>query len=612
MTEKRPDTLPRRILVIDDTESIHSDFEKVLSPATSSKSERALEELDRLMFEEESNDELDANLLFRFSIDHANQGEEGLNRIKEANATGQPYSVAFVDMRMPPGWDGLKTVEEISKADPNIQLVICSAYSDYSWRQIISRVGHTDRLLILKKPFDQAEVYQLAVALSEKWRTEKQTRELLQELERKVETRTQQISQANKTLNKLNSELKVAVDEARAAERAKGRFLATMSHEIRTTLNGIIGASHMLNHSPSLPAADQEFASIIQTSGDALMIIINDILDYSKYESGQLELEKIPFSLKDLARECTNLMDTARSKHNITLNLELEKSLPQLVVGDPARIRQVVLNLLNNAFKFGQNGIVTLSLKAEEIKPESVILNVSVRDEGIGMAPETVERLFSAFMQADSSTTREYGGTGLGLAICKLLADAMNAKIDVSSKLGEGSNFAFILELPLPLENAKAVEIEKSNTATEETASVQKAVQQDFGSKRVLLVDDNAINRKLGKRFLKQMKFEVDLAENGEEAYRKATTEEFDLVLMDLQMPELDGISATRKIRGSDSPRKDIPIIALTANAFTEVKEECKKAGMQDFITKPLRVNALSDVLKRWIHLPEPSPPNSQ
>lgn len=601
MTDKHAEAPTRRILVIDDTESIHSDFEKVLIPSSSSQNERALAELDQIMFEEEAENRNELGLNFHFRIDHAYQGEEGAERIRKASEEGRPYSLAFVDMRMPPGWDGLKTVEAISKLDPNIQLVICSAYSDYSWQEIIERVGHTDRLLILKKPFDHAEVFQLAAALSEKWLTEKKTRDLLSELERKVEERTAQITEANENLSKLNADLKTAVDEARAAERAKGRFLATMSHEIRTTLNGIIGASHMLNHSASLPELDREFASIIQTSGDALMIIINDILDYSKYESGELELEQTPFSLKDLARECISLMDTSRSKHNVTLELTHSNTLPNLVVGDPARIRQVILNLLNNAFKFGRDGTVVLSLRELDQKRESVVLDIEVRDEGIGMEPETVERLFSAFMQADSSTTRKYGGTGLGLAICKLLADAMNAKIEVSSELGQGSVFKFTVELPIPDEDAVPFKIARSKNAREETDSVQKAVQQDYASKRILLVDDNAINRKLGKRFLKQMNFSVELAENGIEAYERATSEEFDIILMDLQMPELDGIAATKKIRASSSQHKNVPIVALTANAFAEVREQCKEAGMQDFITKPLRVNVLSEVLERWI-----------
>ncbi len=611
MSEQSPNALPRRIIVIDDTESIHSDFEKVLAPASSSESERALEELDRLMFEEEAPSSSSVSTQFQFDIEHAYQGEEGLSKILAAREANSPFSVAFVDMRMPPGWDGLKTVEEISKSDPNIQLVICSAYSDYSWREIIERVGHTDRLLILKKPFDQAEVYQLAVALSEKWHTEKRTRDLLNELEKKVEDRTEQLSRANDNLNSVNTELKIAVAEARAAERAKGRFLATMSHEIRTTLNGIIGASHMLNHSQSLPETDQEFAGIIQKSGDALMIIINDILDYSKYESGQLELEQIPFSLKDLARECTNLMDTAVTRMNINLELQHDEDLPELIVGDPARIRQVILNLLNNAFKFGRDGTVTLAIKTEAVTESTASLRIEIRDQGIGMAPETIERLFSAFMQADSSTTREYGGTGLGLAICKLLADAMAARIDVTSELGKGSCFALLLELPLPEKNVTPVAIEKTETKSEEAARVRKAVQQDFGERRVLLVDDNAINRKLGKRFLQQMKIVVTLANNGREAFEKATTDDFDLILMDLQMPELDGMGATRKIRESDGQRSDVPIVALTANAFTDVREQCKDAGMNDFLTKPLRVNELAETLEKWINGAESKSPSS-
>lgn len=601
MTQLPSSDQPRRIIVIDDTKSIHSDFEKVLTPAKSSDSERALEELDRLMFDDEEAGDLGLDLQFQFEIAHAYQGAEGLEMIQKGLYANNPYAVAFVDMRMPPGWDGLRTIKEITKADPQIQLVICSAYSDYSWREIIEQVGQTDRLLILKKPFDQAEVYQLAVALSEKWRSEKRTRDLLSELEEKVEQRTQQLTAANRDLNQLNEKLKIAADEARSAERAKGRFLATMSHEIRTTLNGIIGASHMLNHSPSLLESDQEFAGIIQKSGDALMIIINDILDYSKYESGQLELEEIPFSLRDLSRECTNLMDTAVLKHNVKLSLEHANDLPPLVVGDPARIRQVILNLLNNAFKFGRDGNVTLTLKTESKSKDKALIRIEIADEGIGMSPETLERLFSAFMQADSSTTREYGGTGLGLAICKLLADAMKARIDVTSEIGEGSKFAFIIELPIAESDLKAPPSKQPATKEQEAASVRKAVKQDFGQKRVLLVDDNAINRKLGQRFLQQMKIDVTLATNGQEAFDLAVNNTFDLILMDLQMPVLDGISATSRIRESNSPGKEIPIVALTANAFAEVRVQCKEAGMDDFLTKPLRVNELSEVLERWL-----------
>lgn len=597
----------RRIIVIDDTESIHSDFDKVLCPNAASANELALDELDRIIFDDSEEEDNSSSLEFEFEIDHAYQGKEGFEKIEASLECGNPYTVAFVDMRMPPGWDGLKTVEAITKRDPHIQIVICSAYSDYSWRQIIEKVGQTDRLLILKKPFDHAEVFQLAVALSEKWLTERRTRDLLAHLENKVEKRTQQLTDANNSLNKLNNELQVAADEARSAERAKGRFLATMSHEIRTTLNGIIGASHMLNHSTSLNENDKEFAGIIQKSGDALMIIINDILDYSKYESGQLELEKIPFSLKDLSKECINLMDTSPNKNKTTLVLEFDAALPELVVGDPARIRQVILNLLNNAFKFGRDRTVTLALIGEGVSEGQLDLRIEVRDQGIGMAQATIDRLFTAFMQADSSTTREYGGTGLGLAICKLLAEAMNATIKVTSEIGSGSTFAFKLQIPVFSDERVPEKRPPVLNASEDEASVKKAISRNFGGKRILLVDDNAINRKLGKRFLSQMKLETELAENGLEAVESASNESYDLILMDLQMPELDGIGATIKIRNGSGQSKGTPIIALTANAFTDVREQCKEAGMNDFLTKPLRVNELAETLERWLPTPNES-----
>lgn len=604
MNEPSPQAAcPRRVLIVDDTESIHSDFEKVLAASATSEGERALDELDKLMFDDPVGGAPEPTRV-HFELDHAYQGEEGLKKVVASlsRKEGQPYAVAFVDMRMPPGWDGLKTVEEIMRADSSIQLVICSAYSDYSWNEIIERLGQSDRLLILKKPFDQAEVFQLAAALSEKWLAERHTRELLAELEQKVDRRTQELTEANKALKAVNAELENAAQEARSAERAKGRFLATMSHEIRTTLNGIIGASHMLNNSESLNSSDQELAGIIQTSGDALMIIINDILDYSKYESGQLELESIPFSLRELARECASLLSSAMTKNSVAFTLEQDDSLPQLVLGDPARIRQIILNLLNNAIKFSHDATVTLSLIAEEVQQRSARVRIEVSDTGIGMNKETVDKLFSAFMQADSSTTRQYGGTGLGLAICKLLADAMKAEITVSSEPGAGSAFAFVLDFKLPAEYS---DLEVPRDHTPRAPSPQSVeYERDFACKRVLLVDDNAINRKLGKRFLQRMNIDVATAGNGREAVDQARANAFDLILMDLQMPELDGLQATGLIRESDNPCQRSPIVALTANAFSDVREECKKAGMDDFLTKPLRVDELARTLDKWIDAP--------
>lgn len=588
----------RRIIIIDDTESIHSDYEKILIRKESSDSETELKRLDALIFSEPSSDTA-ALLELDFELEHALQGQEGLAKVTAAAEAGNPFCVAFVDMRMPPGWDGLETIERIWENDPYIQVVISSAYSDHSWSSLVDRLGQSDRLLILRKPFDQSEVRQIATALCEKWFAEKKTRDLLETLERKVEKRTIELKKANERLTRLNDDLKISAHEAQCAARAKGRFLATMSHEIRTTLNGIMGASQMLNACKFNDESGREFASIIESSGGALMTIINDILDYSKYETGQLDLESVPFSLKTLAEDCRALLDSIVVKNEIEYEFEWAPEIPRGLLGDPARIRQVILNLLNNAFKFGKNGVVKLSVELLKKKQDHVDLSIKIIDHGIGMDEQTLSRLFSAFMQADSSTTREFGGTGLGLAICKLLADAMSAEIIVSSQPGEGSIFDFRISL--------AVCDHAIGGERRDVALAPPGGSDDFASysgKRALLVDDNAVNCKLGKHFLNKFELDVELAYNGMEAVERATRSDFDIILMDLQMPEMDGQEATELIREHEkkdkkSPR--VPIVALTANAFSEIKDICTAAGMDDFLTKPLGLDDLSRVLHRWV-----------
>lgn len=598
--EKKLAPSSRRILIIDDTDSIHRDYEKILGRTELSESERALLDLDSIMFDDEPNLKDQVTNALYFEIDHAHQGKQGYEMIVAARESGHPYHVAFVDMRMPPGWDGIQTIEKVWDQDPDLQIVICSAYTDYTWSQIIDKLGHSNRLLILKKPFDQAEVYQLATALSEKWLAERSTRDLLANLERKVEDRTAEARSANAKLTSLNKELEVAAEEAQCAARAKGRFLATMSHEIRTSLNGIMGAAHMLN-AADLADSEREFAEIIQSSGEALMIVINDILDYSKYESGQLELESIPFSLRQVIEECGALLETVVRKFGVTLELKWDDAIPCQLLGDPARVRQVLLNLLNNAFKFGKNATVTLAASLQQCDAGKAHVRIDVIDRGIGMKTETLERLFSAFMQADTSTTREFGGTGLGLAICKLLADAMRARIDVSSTWGQGSTFSFNVPFALPAQTVS----EPGSPGTQHPATRHNPSEEiDLTGRSVLLVDDNVVNGKLGKHFLKTFNVHVDLALNGIECLDRFESARYDVILMDLQMPEMDGLEATRLIRQRENRAgkgEHVPIIALTANAFNEVRDSCLAAGMDDFLTKPLRMNDLAVVLKRWV-----------
>lgn len=600
MREKSAAPPFRRIIIIDDSESIHRDYESILGESERSESEKAVRDLSGIMFDEEPNQvESGANDL-RFEIDHAYQGKEGYEKIVEARAAGVPYQVAFVDMRMPPGWDGLETIEKIWDKDPDLQIVICSAYADYTWNQIIEKLGHSNRLLILKKPFDQAEVYQLATALSEKWLSERSARDLLASLEQKVEEQTREVRAANAKLVVLNRELEAAVDEAQCAVRAKGRFLATMSHEIRSSLNGIMGAAQMLNKA-DLRERELEFASIIQSSGDALMAVINDILDYSKYENGQLALESIPFSLRELMGECAASLKAVADKFGVALELRWDESIPETLLGDPPRIRQILLNLLNNAFKFGKNGRVVFGAVLEEFGPNQATVRVDVVDEGIGMKTATVEHLFSAFMQADSSTTREFGGAGLGLAICKLLSEAMEARIEVKSDWGEGSAFALHLPLALPSVAVGDAGVHPSAVAPSPQYYWEEL---DLSGKRVLFVDDNVVNGKLGRHFLDFFNIETDLALNGLEAVERFSSASYDAIFMDLQMPAMNGLEATRQIRFIEVEScfaQRVPIIALTANVFRENREDCLLTGMDDFLPKPLRLDELSSVLRRWL-----------
>jgi|GEM_PF-2134364 len=597
MPHSRPTVSNRRVLVIDDTQSIHDDFDKILRLRDPSEPEESLDELDKLIFEQSTPRETPSTEAIDFRVSHAMQGLQAIELVRSSIAEAKPFAVAFVDMRMPPGIDGQQTIEEIWKIDPQLQIVICSAYSDHTWDEILARLGHSDRLLVLKKPFDQAEVYQMAAALSEKWNAERRTQRLTRELEQKVEERTASLNQLNTKLTHVNAELETALEEANCAVRAKGRFLATMSHEIRTTLNGIMGASYMLTKA-ELQEDDRDFANIIQTSGEGLMTIINDILDYSKFDSGQLELDEVSFSLSELANECAALLKPIYDKEKVPFTLTIDSALPDKMIGDPTRLRQILLNLLNNAIKFSAGTNVDFEIRYASGEETAATIEFLVRDGGIGMNEDAVNRLFSAFMQADSSTTRKFGGTGLGLAICKLLADAMEAEILVDSKIGEGSTFTVRLTLPIDQSS------EEDDLIDQESPSELPAID-GLAEKHILVVDDNAINRKLAGRFLKKLGLTADIATNGEEAVEMFLSRRYDLILMDHQMPVLSGTAATRKIRELESKKEpspsQIPIIALTANALAEAREACLSSGMSDFLTKPIQMRDLRSTLSKWL-----------
>jgi signal transduction histidine kinase/ActR/RegA family two-component response regulator len=382
--------------------------------------------------------------------------------------------------------------------------------------------------------------------------------------------------------------------QAHKLAQAKSEFLAKMSHEIRTPLNGVIAAADLMA-ATQLNDEQHELLDTLRLSAKTLLGIINDILDFSKIEAGRMVLETLPFTPTVLVEEVVSIMAPAAHSKGLTVRTELSSSLPHSVAGDPLRLRQILLNFVGNAIKFTACGeVVIRAMRLKKGEGQSAWLRFEVQDTGVGIPPEKQAGIFDAFTQADSSVTRQYGGTGLGLAICKRLVELMGGQIGVYSQPGQGSCFWFEVPLPVIQENAP------EETTAQPSGSALNSHELD--GVRVLLVEDNPVNQKVAIRMLQKLGCVVELAENGQQALEKLERASYDIVLMDMQMPVMDGLTATRLLRQREQQTGHHQVvIALTANAMQTDRELCLDAGMDDYLSKPLTLDALQVMLLRWV-----------
>lgn len=499
---------------------------------------------------------------FEVEFVRASSGEEALKHTLK-----EEFAMAILDVQMP-GMDGYETLEFMRQRKKTKLLPVIFVSAIHQSDLHIIKGIETGAVDFIPKPIIPEILKGKVKVFLDLYRQRKELDSLLKYLESK------------------NEELIIEKNKAEEATRSKSLFLANMSHEIRSPMNGILGLSRLLLHS-DLADDQKDMLKVMTTSGENLLQIINDILDYSKIEAGQIDIENIDFDIRKLCDTIFYLLNFKTKEKGLEFKFDIDSDIPEILVGDSFRLNQILMNLVNNAVKFTHKGSVTVSIKCLEKSRNYVSLFFSVKDTGIGIPLDAQKKLFKEFTQSDSSTTRQYGGTGLGLAISKNLTSLMGGRINLESEPDAGSDFMF--ELKFGYKEKEDEIMSNGNIEIPKELSI-------------LVAEDNPINQKVATLTLRHMGLTCDVAKNGMEAFEMHKENNYQVILMDMQMPVLDGINATQKIRSfeTEHPEREAAfIIALTANAFVEDKNNCIEAGMNDFISKPFKEEALRKILSQ-------------
>ncbi|MEM9410551.1 MAG: ATP-binding protein [Planctomycetota bacterium] len=553
----------RRILIVDDNLKIHEDYRKIFD---SVEDDGGFVDIEEAFFG--TTISKDKSKIPNFFLEFTTDGEEAVDKLTRATSMGLRFAMAFVDMRMPNNWDGLTTIEHLWAVDPELEIVICTAYSDYKWSEIIERLGFSDQLLLLKKPFDVVEIYQMAIAMTEKWNLK----------QRDIRNRLQ----LEQTINpEAQSQLRWA------------RSLAEVSHELRTPLSGVLGFTNVLIDQESRLTSSErnEYLRQIRDCSEHLLNMVEETLDYSAAATGRNKIEVSSFNPQDVVEHVVAVLKTQAVENGTRISYTWATKPVSEVWCDQVKLRQILFNVVGNAIKFTPGGFVEIVLYWSLCEGGGD-LKIQVNDTGKGIEKEMLETIFEPFEQANSTIQKEFGGTGLGLAICKQLVEQMGGQILAKSELGQGSTFEFFI---------KCQDNQKTECRENEILNLNSDTSQFDNSwicgKTILVIDDCETNRTLMQLVLEGEEAEVILAESGVEALGCPDLFEVDLILVDLQMPGIDGVETSKKLREKNFSGVILMLTAMQADAVGQLSNEM--SNFDGCLPKPFELAQLRRELER-------------